>query len=209
MFLAVPFILRSKYIHFPLYFLFFFCIRSKLEFFEQACSVDSVTKKCAGRPSSCRQALLGILGTVLRTTCACQGADQQLLYRCLGWRKLLWVNPCVGEFLHLPINFLDFKQKSINFHLFTVEAQKDFHMKRLAELGLLLPTTVTTMSTTSTTTTIRPTTRPPPPPTIHFRRTTSTTTTTTRAPEVSDTYEYLESSLFCSVHHNTKSNYVY
>lgn len=73
-------------------------IRSKLEFFEQACSVDSVTKKCAGRPSSCRQALIGILGTILRTNCACQGQDQQFLYRCLGWRKLLWVNPCVGEY---------------------------------------------------------------------------------------------------------------
>lgn len=82
-----------------IHFLFNFAfIRAKLEFFEQACSVDSVTKKCAGRPSSCRQALLGILGTVLRTTCACQGADQQFMYRCLGWRKLLWVNPCVGKY---------------------------------------------------------------------------------------------------------------
>lgn len=94
------FIYRAvKVYSFCLLFLFFFeFIRSKLEFFEQACSVDSVTKKCAGRPSSCRQALLGILGTVLRTTCACQGADQQFLYRCLGWRKLLWVNPCVGKY---------------------------------------------------------------------------------------------------------------
>ncbi|XP_055847713.1 uncharacterized protein LOC129913187 isoform X3 [Episyrphus balteatus] len=114
--------------------------RIKLEYYEQACAVDSVTKKCAGRPSGCRQAMLGILGTSLRTTCACQGTDSQYLYQCVGWRRLLWMNPCV------------------------VEAQKDFHMKRLAELGLLITTTTTTTTTT---------TLPPP-----------TTTTTKQAPMV-------------------------
>ncbi|XP_055908653.1 uncharacterized protein LOC129943330 isoform X2 [Eupeodes corollae] len=114
--------------------------RIKLEYYEQACAVDSVTKKCAGRPSGCRQAMLGILGTSLRTTCACQGTDSQYLYQCVGWRRLLWMNPCV------------------------VEAQKDFHMKRLAELGLLITTTTTTTTTT---------TLPPP-----------TTTTTKQVPMV-------------------------
>lgn len=33
---------------------------------------------------------------------------------------------------------------------FTVESQKDFHMKRLAELGLLITTTTTTSTTTTT-----------------------------------------------------------
>lgn len=72
--------------------------RLKLEYYEQACAVDSVTKKCAGRPSGCRTAMIGILGTMLRTTCACQGTDPQHLYQCVGWRRLLWMNPCVGEY---------------------------------------------------------------------------------------------------------------
>ncbi|XP_037912486.1 uncharacterized protein LOC119652430 isoform X2 [Hermetia illucens] len=94
--------------------------RIKLERYEQACAVDSVTKKCAGRPSSCRSAMLGILGTQLRMTCACHGTEFPHLYECLGWQRLLWLNPCV------------------------VEAQKDFHVKRLAELGLLTTTSTTT-----------------------------------------------------------------
>uniref|UniRef100_A0A182JCZ0 GDNF/GAS1 domain-containing protein n=1 Tax=Anopheles atroparvus TaxID=41427 RepID=A0A182JCZ0_ANOAO len=68
--------------------------RARLEVFEQSCAVDSVTKKCAGKTSACRQAMLGILGTPLRTTCACQGSDMQQLYDCLGWQRLLWLNPC-------------------------------------------------------------------------------------------------------------------
>ncbi|XP_049278947.1 uncharacterized protein LOC125761657 isoform X3 [Anopheles funestus] len=118
--------------------------RARLEVFEQSCAVDSVTKKCAGKTSACRQAMLGILGTPLRTTCACQGSDMQQLYDCLGWQRLLWLNPCV------------------------VESQKDFHLKRLAELGLLTTTTTmaTTTTTIATTTTLRTTrvTQPPTPP---------------------------------------------
>ncbi|GAB0094871.1 glial cell line-derived neurotrophic family receptor-like, isoform E [Sergentomyia squamirostris] len=99
----------------------------RLEQFEQACAIDSVTRKCAGRANICRSALLGILGTSLRTTCSCQGADLQQIYECLGWHKLLWQNPCV------------------------VESQKDFHLKRLAELGLL---TIPTMPSITTSTTV-------------------------------------------------------
>ncbi|KAJ6639425.1 GDNF family receptor alpha-like, partial [Pseudolycoriella hygida] len=69
--------------------------RGRLENYEQACAVDSVTKKCAGRASSCRSAMLGILGTPLRTSCACQGTEVQQLYKCMGWHRLLWLNPCV------------------------------------------------------------------------------------------------------------------
>nr|XP_023018834.1 GDNF family receptor alpha-like [Leptinotarsa decemlineata] len=69
--------------------------RMKLEHYEQSCAVDSVTKKCAGSPIECRSAILGILGTDLRTTCACKGTDMTQLYECLGWQRLLWVNPCV------------------------------------------------------------------------------------------------------------------
>jgi GDNF/GAS1 domain len=68
-----------------------------LEIYEQSCAVDSVTKKCAGKTSSCRTALLGVMGTPLRTLCACHGSDLQQLYECLGWQRLLWLNPCVGE----------------------------------------------------------------------------------------------------------------
>ncbi|KRT83977.1 hypothetical protein AMK59_2236, partial [Oryctes borbonicus] len=90
--------------------------RARLEYYEQSCAVDSVTKKCAGLPSECRLAMLGILGTDLRTTCACKGTDMTQLYECLGWQRLLWVNPCV------------------------VESQKDFHMKKAAEQALLTTT---------------------------------------------------------------------
>ncbi|XP_058812730.1 uncharacterized protein LOC131677126 isoform X5 [Topomyia yanbarensis] len=114
--------------------------RARLEVFEQSCAVDSVTKKCAGKTSGCRQAMLGILGTPLRTNCACQGSDLQQLYDCLGWQRLLWLNPCV------------------------VESQKDFHLKRLAELGLLT-TTTTPKPTTTTIRTTRATPPPTPPPT--------------------------------------------
>ena len=42
-------------------------------------------------------AVLKILGTKLRTTCACNGTDFSQLYDCLGWQRILWVNPCVGK----------------------------------------------------------------------------------------------------------------
>lgn len=76
--------------------------RSRLEQYEQACAIDSSTLKCAGHPSGCRTAILGILGTPLRTTCSCHNTD--LVYECLGWYRLLWLNTCVGK---LP-NFCGF-----------------------------------------------------------------------------------------------------
>ncbi|XP_017775583.1 PREDICTED: uncharacterized protein LOC108561940 isoform X2 [Nicrophorus vespilloides] len=106
--------------------------RTRLEYYEQSCAVDSVTKKCAGSPKNCRMAMLGILGTDLRTTCACKGTDMTQLYECLGWQRLLWVNPCV------------------------VESQKDFHMKKAAELALLTTTTTTPRSITRGTPPARP-----------------------------------------------------
>jgi hypothetical protein len=124
-----------------------------LEIFEQSCAVDSVTKKCAGKTSTCRVALLGIMGTPLRTLCACQGSDLQQLYECLGWQRLLWLNPCVGKMKVIlrPWSILKFR-------FFTVESQKDFHIKRLAELGLLITTTTTTTHRTTTTSTTSTTT---------------------------------------------------
>ncbi|XP_018362182.1 PREDICTED: uncharacterized protein LOC108760624 [Trachymyrmex cornetzi] len=80
--------------------------RLRLEYYEQSCAVDSMTKKCAGPTSECRKAMLGILGTELHTNCACKGTELNQLYGCLGWQRLLWVNPCV------------------------VESQKDYHARR-------------------------------------------------------------------------------
>uniref|UniRef100_A0A336M7Z0 CSON012400 protein n=1 Tax=Culicoides sonorensis TaxID=179676 RepID=A0A336M7Z0_CULSO len=126
--------------------------RDKLEHFEQSCAVDSVTKKCAGKTTLCRKALIGILGTPLRTSCACQGTDLSQLYDCLGWQRLLWLNPCV------------------------VDAQKEYHVQRLTEMGLLITTTTPRVTTTTSTTT---TTRAP---VIKKTTTTTTTTTTTSSP---------------------------
>ena len=43
--------------------------------------------------------MIGILGTELRTKCECDGtgADLREMYDCIGWKRLLWVNPCVVE----------------------------------------------------------------------------------------------------------------
>ncbi|XP_076230314.1 glial cell line-derived neurotrophic family receptor-like isoform X2 [Nomia melanderi] len=104
--------------------------RMKLEYYEQSCAVDSVTKKCAGPASDCRKAMLGILGTELRSSCACKGTELTQLYDCLGWQRLLWVNPCV------------------------VESQKDYHARRKHHHPRTTTTSVlsTTRSPVSTTT---------------------------------------------------------
>ncbi|XP_044016202.1 uncharacterized protein LOC122857839 isoform X2 [Aphidius gifuensis] len=94
--------------------------RIKLEHYEQSCAVDSMTKKCAGPPADCRRAMLGILGTELRSNCACKGTDLTQLYDCLGWQRLLWVNPCV------------------------VESQKDFHARKKHHHHSHLKTTTST-----------------------------------------------------------------
>lgn len=72
--------------------------RGRLENYEQSCAVDSVTKQCAGLPGDCRMAMLGILGTDLRSNCACKGTDFTQLYDCMGWQRILWFNPCVGKY---------------------------------------------------------------------------------------------------------------
>lgn len=123
--------------------------RSRLEYYEQSCAVDSVTKKCAGPPAECRTAMLGILGTELRTTCACKGTDLTQLYDCLGWQRLLWVNPCVGT----SISTASYKWCSlllIVVVLYTVESQKNYHMNRTEQMqtttpSTLAPTKMTTM----------------------------------------------------------------
>ncbi|XP_024940416.1 uncharacterized protein LOC107267434 isoform X3 [Cephus cinctus] len=96
--------------------------KTKLVYFERSCAVDSVTKKCAGPPLECRKAMIGILGTELRLSCACKSADLTQIYDCLGWQRLLWVNPCV------------------------VDAQRDFHARRKHHHH---PRTTTTSVTTS------------------------------------------------------------
>lgn len=70
--------------------------------YESACAVNTNTKNCQGPEEKCRRALVFILGTELRTKCACEGeaADFRQLYDCYGWRRLLWANPCVGNVLY-------------------------------------------------------------------------------------------------------------
>ncbi|KYN06427.1 GDNF family receptor alpha-3 [Cyphomyrmex costatus] len=105
--------------------------RLRLEYYEQSCAVDSMTKKCAGPTSECRKAMLGILGTELHTNCACKGTELNQLYGCLGWQRLLWVNPCV------------------------VESQKDYHARRKHHHSR------TTTAKTTTTAAVASTTRSP------------------------------------------------
>ncbi|XP_065576372.1 uncharacterized protein LOC136037579 [Artemia franciscana] len=69
--------------------------KPKLEMFEQYCAVDVSTKTCDGPTEGCRRAVIGILGTELRTSCACRAHDVGTVYSCIGWQRLLWINPCV------------------------------------------------------------------------------------------------------------------
>ena len=43
--------------------------------------------------------MIGILGTELRTNCDCTSvtADFKELYECIGWQRILWMNPCTGK----------------------------------------------------------------------------------------------------------------
>lgn len=77
--------------------------RVRLREYEQACAVDSVTRKCAGPTSECRNAIIHILGTKLRFFCGCNGTDVIQLYDCLDWQRILWVNPCVGKWIGLGV----------------------------------------------------------------------------------------------------------
>jgi len=121
--------------------------RRSLERYEQACSVDSDTKTCAGTYTACREAMVEILGTDLRTNCACSGTagDFRELFECIEYQRLFWVNPCV------------------------VDAQKDYHLKLeitpawTPEIPYTPPIVETPIQTLPTrrTTQFRPT-RPPP-----------------------------------------------
>ncbi|KAF2361816.1 GDNF/GAS1, partial [Trinorchestia longiramus] len=71
--------------------------RHRLEFYEQACAVDSDTQRCAGSTSECRRAMTGILGTELRVLCTCASLDIREHYVCVDWQRILWFNPCVVE----------------------------------------------------------------------------------------------------------------
>ncbi|CAG0887054.1 unnamed protein product [Darwinula stevensoni] len=74
--------------------------RGILESFEQSCAVDSDTLECAGSREACRDAVIGTLGTEIRRECQCPMATNPPvpdLYSCLGWQRLLWLNPCVNE----------------------------------------------------------------------------------------------------------------
>ena len=43
--------------------------------------------------------MVEILGTDLRTNCACTGTagDFRELFECIEYQRLFWVNPCVGQ----------------------------------------------------------------------------------------------------------------
>ncbi|KAK8744146.1 hypothetical protein OTU49_001022, partial [Cherax quadricarinatus] len=104
--------------------------RHRLEFYEQACAVDSDTRRCAGSTAECRRAVLGILGTQLRSLCTCAASDPRETYTCMDWQRILWFNPCV------------------------VESQTDYHREMLAALGPgeVITTTANIVYTPSVTT---------------------------------------------------------
>ena len=72
---------------------------TRLPRYEQSCSADPDTKTCAAPYNQCRDAMVEILGTNLRTNCACSGTagDFRELFECIEYQRLFWVNPCVGK----------------------------------------------------------------------------------------------------------------
>ena len=81
--------------------------------YEQSCSADADTKTCAAPYPACRDAMVEILGTNLRTNCACSGTagDFRELFECIEYQRLFWANPCVGEQLMqsaIPSRKVDF-----------------------------------------------------------------------------------------------------
>jgi len=141
--------------------------RRSLERYEQACSVDSDTKTCAGTYTACREAMVEILGTDLRTNCACSGTagDFRELFECIEYQRLFWVNPCV------------------------VDAQKDYHLKleiTPAWTPRNTPPVVQSPRTPRTTPRTRFTprkTRPPPKPETTTKKPIKRTTTVTPKPK--------------------------
>ncbi|XP_076064654.1 uncharacterized protein LOC143038872 isoform X2 [Oratosquilla oratoria] len=116
--------------------------RHRLEYYEQACAVDSDTKRCAGSCVECRRAVLGILGTKLRHICTCVNiaSEPRDTYACLDWQKILWFNPCVHD------------------------SQTDLHRKSTPKPPAIIETSPTAppRRITTTTTTAIPTTTLPP-----------------------------------------------
>ena len=74
-------------------------INFSLHRYEQSCSQDPDTKSCAAPLPQCRDAMVEILGTDLRTNCACAGTagDFRELFECIEYQRLFWSNPCVGK----------------------------------------------------------------------------------------------------------------
>ena len=82
---------------------------TRLRRYEQSCSADPDTKTCAAPYNQCRDAMVEILGTNLRTNCACSGTagDFRELFECIEYQRLFWVNPCVGELQIMLLKHLE------------------------------------------------------------------------------------------------------
>ncbi|GAB6031689.1 hypothetical protein CHUAL_009440 [Chamberlinius hualienensis] len=97
--------------------------RNRLHKFDEACAVDKHTVKCQSSSKECREALLGILGTPLRTSCACYGNNIIALYKCTEWQRFLWLNPCVvqaqKEYEDERMNAIPHPPRNGAFHLTT------------------------------------------------------------------------------------------
>ena len=97
---------------------------------------------CAGAPQACRKGMIDILGTELRTNCGCEGtaADFRELYDCIGWHRILWVNPCVGK-----SDFMTFLLVNA-FLMVLVEIRKTQSSHIFCDLILILEKNISTFS---------------------------------------------------------------
>ena len=76
--------------------------------------MDSDSKTCAATYPACRDAMVEILGTDLRTHCACTGTagDFRELFECIEYQRLFWVNPCVGQSTQSSVINIDLAELS-------------------------------------------------------------------------------------------------
>ncbi|XP_074660500.1 uncharacterized protein LOC141912962 [Tubulanus polymorphus] len=68
--------------------------RRRWEYYNNYCHTDSKTGECMHGNHLCRDAVVGLMGTLLMTNCSCQGVQDEVTSRCRGIEERLVKNRC-------------------------------------------------------------------------------------------------------------------
>ncbi|XP_074660378.1 uncharacterized protein LOC141912862 [Tubulanus polymorphus] len=68
--------------------------RRKWEYYDTYCHTDSKTGRCIHGNHLCRDAVVGLMGTLLMTNCSCSGISQETRGRCMSLQEKLQKNKC-------------------------------------------------------------------------------------------------------------------